>query len=211
MARGRWCAPRDPKCSISNCVSGNRLVVYYFALIVEPRLILSLRPLTHFTSGLTVHLIGKGRSLLHRRKMASYSLHPFFKTTPSAQLGPLERQVLQAVWARGTATVREVLEDRTIWQTYPTIMTTMDRLFKKGLLARVPDGRAFRYSARYTPQELERTATENGIRQLLDSEYALLHLSYLVEAVSAQDGKLLDELQSLVEHQRAQLKKGEQE
>jgi predicted transcriptional regulator len=111
---------------------------------------------------------------------------------------------------RGTATVREVREDRTIWQTYPTIMTTMDRLFKKGLLARVPDGRAFRYSARYTPQELERAATENGIRQLLDSEYALLHLSYLVEAASAQDGKLLDELQSLVEHQRAQLKKGEQ-
>jgi predicted transcriptional regulator len=144
--------------------------------------------------------------------MASYSLHPFFKSTPAAQLGPLERQVLEAVWARGSATVREIREDdRTIWQTYPTIMTTMDRLFKKGLLNRVPDGRAFRYSARYTPQELERAATENGIRQLLDSEYALLHLSYLVEAVSAQDGKLLDELQSLVEHQRAQFKKGEQE
>jgi predicted transcriptional regulator len=98
-----------------------------------------------------------------------------------------------------------------IWQTYPTIMTTMDRLFKKRLLDRVPDGRAFRYSARYTPEELERLAAVNGIRQLLESEYASLHLSYLVEAVSAQDEKLLDELQSLVERQRAQLKKGEQE
>jgi predicted transcriptional regulator len=129
----------------------------------------------------------------------------------SAQLGPLERKVLQAVWSRGTATVREVREDGTIWQTYPTIMTTMDRLFKKGLLDRVSDGRAFRYSARYTAEELERLAAVNGMRQLLESEHASLHLSYLVEAVSAQDKHLLDELQSLVERQRAQLKKGELE
>jgi predicted transcriptional regulator len=140
----------------------------------------------------------------------------FFDTTPSAQLGPLERQVLQAVWARGTATVREVREDGRIWQTYPTIMTTMDRLFKKGIFDRVPDGRAFRYSARYSPEELERVAALNGMRQLLGSEYASLHLSYLVEAVGAQDEKLLDELQALVERQREQLqreqpKKGEPE
>jgi predicted transcriptional regulator len=138
------------------------------------------------------------------------SLRSFFEI-PSAQLGPLERQILHAVWARGTATVREVREDANLWQTYPTIMTTMDRLFKKGLFDRVPDGRAFRYSARCSPDELERVAAVNGIRQLLGSEYASLHLSYLVEAVSTQDGKLLDELQSLVEHQRAQLKKEEEQ
>lgn len=119
--------------------------------------------------------------------------------------------MLHAVWVRGTATVREIREDATIWQTYPTIMTTLDRLFKKGLLDRVADGRAFRYSARYGPEELERVAAVNGIKQLLGSEYASLHLSYLVEAVSTQDGKLLDELQTLVERQRAQLKKGGQE
>ena len=138
------------------------------------------------------------------------SLHPFFETTRSTQLGPLERQVLQAVWARGTATVREVREDGKLWQTYPTIMTTMDRLFKKGILDRVPDGRAFRYSSRYPPEELERVVAVNGLRQLLESKYASLHLSYLVEVVGMQDAKLLDELQSLVERQRAQLKNEEQ-
>jgi len=142
--------------------------------------------------------------------MDSDSPHPLFETTRSGQLGPLERQVLQAVWARGTATVREVREDAKLWQTYPTIMTTMDRLFKKGLLDRVPDGRAFRYSARYRPEELERVAAVNGLRRLLESEYASVHLSYLVEAVGMQDAKLLDELQSLVERQRAQLRNGEQ-
>jgi predicted transcriptional regulator len=124
-------------------------------------------------------------------------------------LGPLEKQVLQAVWNRGSATVREVLADGGLWQTYPTIMTTMDRLFKKGLLDRIPDGRAFRYSAKYSPVELERVTVVNNMRQMLNSEYASLHLSYLVEAVGERDGKLLDELQALVERQRAELKKGD--
>ncbi|MGP8141379.1 MAG: BlaI/MecI/CopY family transcriptional regulator [Terriglobales bacterium] len=139
------------------------------------------------------------------------SLHSSFENTPAAGLGPLERQVHHAVWARGSATVREVLLDSAFWQSYSTIMTTMDRLFRKGLLGRVLEGKAFRYSARHSPEELERVAAVQGIRQLLGSEYASLHLSYLVEAVSTQDGKLLDELQSLVERQRAQLRKGGQE
>lgn len=137
--------------------------------------------------------------------------HSLSETTP-ARLGPLERQVHHAVWKRGTATVREVLEDGTIWQTYNTIMTTMDRLFRKGLLDRALEGKAFRYSARHSPEELERVTAVNGIRHLLASEYASLHLSYFVEAVGTQDEKLLDELQALVERQRAELllKKGEQ-
>jgi len=133
---------------------------------------------------------------------------PVAESGPSP-LGPLEKQVLQAVWNRGSATVREVLADGGLWQTYPTIMTTMDRLFKKGLLDRIPDGRAFRYSAKYSPVELERVTVVNNMRQMLNSEYASLHLSYLVEAVGERDGKLLDELQALVERQRAELKKGD--
>jgi len=111
------------------------------------------------------------------------------------------------VWALGTATVREVVRDGKLWQTYTTIMTTMHRLFKKGLFNRVPEGRAFRYCPRYGPEELERIAAEESIRQLLSSQNASLHLSYLVEEVSAQDARLLDELHSLVERQRAALRK----
>jgi BlaI family penicillinase repressor len=131
-----------------------------------------------------------------------------FSGTAFSDLGPLEKQVLTAVWARGTATVRELREDGNLWQTYPTIMTTMDRLFKKGLLDRVPDGKAFRYSAKYSQIELESLTAVNNLRQLLRSENASLHLSCLVEAVGEQDGKLLDELQALVERHRKELKKG---
>jgi BlaI family penicillinase repressor len=135
-----------------------------------------------------------------------------FENLLAAPLGPLEQQVHQAVWALGSATVREVIQDRKIWQTYSTILTTMDRLFRKGLLERVQEGKAFRYSARCSPEELERMAAVKGIRHLLRSEHASLHLSYFVEAVGEQNEKLLDELQGLVERQRAELreKKGEQ-
>jgi predicted transcriptional regulator len=141
-------------------------------------------------------------------------MHPSpFEGTGTAHLGPLERQIHTAVWMRGSATVREVLEDGTIWQTYSTIMTTMDRLFRKGLLGRVLEGKAFRYSALHSPEEVERAAAMSGMRQLLESDRASLHLSYFVEVVGAHDEKLLEELQGLVERQREELrlKKGGQE
>jgi hypothetical protein len=64
-------------------------------------------------------------------------------------------------------------------------MTTVDRLYKKGLLNRVEEGRAFRYTPRHTPEELQRVTALESIRQLLGSGGAsALPLSYLVEALS---------------------------
>jgi predicted transcriptional regulator len=134
------------------------------------------------------------------------------RTNPSmAPLGPLERQIHRAVRERGTATVREVLQGKDIWQRYNTVLTTMDRLFHKGLLGRVQEGKAFRYWVRCSLEEFDREATVTGLRQLLRSDQASLHLSYFVEAVGEEDEKLLDELQALAERQRAELlhKKGE--
>jgi predicted transcriptional regulator len=131
----------------------------------------------------------------------------FFGNGSLPQLGPLERQLLEEVWSRGSATVRELIDDGKITQAYTTVMTTLDRLYKKQLLDRVAEGRAFRYSARQTPDELRRVAAVDGIRQLLGSgNPSTLPLSYLVEALSAHDAQLLDELQVLVEKKRRELK-----
>jgi len=70
------------------------------------------------------------------------------------QLGPLEQRLLQDMWGRGNATVRELLQDGDYKIAYTTVMTTLDRLFKKSLLDRVPEGRAFRYTPRYTQGRL---------------------------------------------------------
>jgi predicted transcriptional regulator len=125
----------------------------------------------------------------------------------STQLGPLEQQLLSALWMRGSATVREMLDAGEIKLAYTTVMTTLDRLYKKELLNRVAEGRAFRYSPRYTQEELEKAAVGETIRQLLGSSGAAsLPLSYLVEAVSEHDARLLDDLQRLLDQKRRELR-----
>ena len=117
---------------------------------------------------------------------------------------------MQEVWSRGSATVRELLAEGTMHQAYTTVMTTLDRLYKKGLLDRVAEGRAFRYTARHTAEELRRDVALEGIRQLLGSaDTSSLPLSYLVEALSERDAQLLDELQVLIERKRRELGNGE--
>jgi predicted transcriptional regulator len=64
---------------------------------------------------------------------------PFFGSASGTQLGPLEQRLLQEMWSRGSATVRELLEDGKTKQAYTTVMTTLDRLYKKRFLDRVAE------------------------------------------------------------------------
>lgn len=138
------------------------------------------------------------------------SLSFLFPSFAKVELGPLEERLLHALWDCGSATVRELIEDCDIHLAYTTVMTTMDRLYKKNLLNRVVEGRAFRYSPRQTQDELEKEAASKAIRQLLASHAASsLPLSYLVEAVGEHDAKLLKELQELVERKRRELQRKE--
>src|ERR1700674_566314 len=86
---------------------------------------------------------------------------------PNTQLGPLEQQLLSALWMRGSATVRELLDAGEIKLAESRVMTVLDRLYKKQLLNRPAEGRAFRYSPRYTREELAKAVVRKPIRQLL--------------------------------------------
>ncbi len=130
-------------------------------------------------------------------------LHPWFS---SPRLGPLEMRMLEGLWGRGSATVRELLDAGFHNLAYTTLMTTLDRLFKKGLLTRTEEGRAFRYTPRFTREELHQEAASHALRQFLDASSASsLPLSFLVEIVSERDVKLLDDLGKLVERKRREL------
>jgi len=121
-------------------------------------------------------------------------------------LGPLEQRLLSALWRRGSATVRELIEYDDIPRAYNTVMTTLNRLYNKQLLDRVVEVRAFRYTPRYTQPELKREMASEAIRHLLDvSTSASVPLSYLVEAISKHDVRLLDDLQRLVGEKLQQL------
>lgn len=103
-------------------------------------------------------------------------------------LGALEREVMQLAWSRPEVRVRDGCDRLGSSVAYTTVMTTMDRLFKKGLLLRRKVGRAFVYRAAATQQELENAM-----------------LSSLVDAVSERDRALLGELERLVREKRRTL------
>src|SRR5260370_34887541 len=90
----------------------------------------------------------------------------------SRQLGPLEERMLDGLWARGSATVRELLEKDSPDLAYTTVMTTLDRLFKKGLLTRSEEGRAFRYAPRFRGEGLHRESAGHAFCQLLGARSA---------------------------------------
>jgi len=90
------------------------------------------------------------------------------------------------------------------------VMTTLDRLHKKGVLDRVPDGRAFRYRPRQTEEEFSRAALGRDIQELLGSAAEpTAPISFLVDTVTEHDRALLDELQRAVERKRRELRKRE--
>jgi predicted transcriptional regulator len=90
---------------------------------------------------------------------------------------------------------------------YTTIMTTLDRLYRKGLLLRDKTGRAFAYAPRYSRAELLSELISGQVADVLGAagEGTVL-LSTLVRAVSRADAALLDELETLVQAERIRLR-----
>jgi len=124
------------------------------------------------------------------------------------QLGPLEDELMRALWTRCDATVRALVDDSAVDGAYTTIMTTLDRLYKKGLLERSPEGRAFRYRPKQSEAELQQGVVAAGLRDLLSaSNSKQAPLSFLVETITEHDAELLDELQQAVDKKRRQLRK----
>ena len=124
----------------------------------------------------------------------------------SSHFGPLEIAVLEALWkSRREATVRD-LEEFFPGVAYTTLMTTLDRLYKKGVLTRRKAGRAFRYAPVADREGLERGLALEALDAILgsfESRTAIRPiLSSFVEAVSRRDELFLDELERLVRARR---------
>jgi predicted transcriptional regulator len=119
-------------------------------------------------------------------------------------LGALEREVMAVVWDRDDVNVKDVAARLSSKVAYTTVMTTMDRLFKKGLLTRRKVGRAFVYRAAATKDELEGAVATELVQSLFDrpGSESLPLLSSLVDAVSDRDRTLLDDLERLIQEKR---------
>ncbi len=104
-------------------------------------------------------------------------------------LGPLEAAVMGRLWKRGTATVRDVVEDlgRTRALAYTTVMTIMTRLHAKGLLERVRDGKTYVYRPACSREEHRERLSRDLVRGLVDEfgELALAHFAAELDGVDA--------------------------
>ena len=108
--------------------------------------------------------------------------------------GPLEVQVLEALWERALpSSVHDILA-YIPGCAYTTVMTTMDRLFQKGVLSRDKRGRRFYYDTIRTRDEQIASIAESWFATMLpsDSKLAGPVLSRFVDAVSKHDDHLLD-------------------
>jgi len=144
----------------------------------------------------------------HLMKTPRFLLRGFRRPSEVASLalGKLERQVLDEAWGRGEVSVRDIyltFEERIA---YTTLMTTLDRLYKKRLLERRKDGRAFLYSPAVTREEFEHGIREDVIDGLLAATDAVQPvLACIVDAVSERDRELLDELERLVNEKKREI------
>lgn len=111
---------------------------------------------------------------------------------------------MEWLWARGdAASVRDVRAAVGANLAYTTLMTTLDRLHKKGFLSRQRDGRAFVYAARQSRGEFDGGVLSGLLeRALAGGTCAAPVLSSLVDSVDEHDPALLDELEELVRRKR---------
>lgn len=127
---------------------------------------------------------------------------------PVEQLGALESELMVRLWDRGEVSVRDLHAELGSRLAYTTIMTTLDRLYKKGLLDRRLTGRAFFYRPRIDKEIYNRQLTQHllGIAvQESGSREAVL--SSFVDYVSESDRKLLDELDELIKAKKRSLRR----
>jgi predicted transcriptional regulator len=126
----------------------------------------------------------------------------------AAIFGPLEIRVLEALWARGSAAAVKDLQPQFPGVAYTTLMTTLDRLFRKGTLSRFKEGRAFFYQPTATHDELMSQLAESALSTLLPGDTSAMRpiLSMFVDTVGQRDHALLDELEALIRSRREELK-----
>lgn len=127
----------------------------------------------------------------------------------SAIFGELERRSLDALWNLGEAAVAQVRRALGPSLAYTTVMTTLDRLHRKGVLARRLVGRAYVYSPLQSREEAERAVAARLLDRALGERAADARpiLSCIVDAVGERDRALLDELERLVRAKRRQTAK----
>jgi predicted transcriptional regulator len=121
----------------------------------------------------------------------------------SRVLGELEQRLMEILWEEAPLSVRDVIARLgPAALAYTTIMTTLDRLYKKGLLTREKEGLAFAYRPAMDRGEYQRRVVEAAVAPLLEQGAGPV-LAAFVEVAAGADEANLSHLERLIaEHRR---------
>ena len=119
-------------------------------------------------------------------------------------LGELETAVMEVLWRAPGQTVNQVEEQlrQRRGSAHTTVLTTLDRLHRKGYLLREKQGKAFVYTPRYTREEFERIMTLEVLGAII-GQSAETALSTFVDLIS-NDPVALDKLEAKIREKRRQ-------
>jgi len=122
-------------------------------------------------------------------------------------MGHLELTVMETLWERGGGSVHEVVRWLNRPLAYNTVMTTLDRLYKKGLLKRCKQNRAYLYAPRLSRLEWQQKQAQDLVSGFLSGSQPAgeLLVSCLVDAVGQHDAALLDDLEERIRIKRRDL------
>ena len=112
-------------------------------------------------------------------------------------LGELEQAIMEVLWKRQQASVREVVSalPRTPPLAYTTVATIMGRLVEKGLLARSRVGKVDLYRPAYDSAEFSRRAASATVQQLV-REYGDVALAQFAAALERADPERIARLRA---------------
>lgn len=92
-----------------------------------------------------------------------------------------EHRIMEVIWAKGSATVAEVVEALDGKDAYTTILTLMRILRDKGYLSSRPDGRAFVFCPKVNRETAARKAVQQLLAKFFGGSPSELVLSFLRE------------------------------
>ena len=89
---------------------------------------------------------------------------------------PAELEVLQVIWEQGPSTVRQVMNalNQERPRAYTSVMSLMNVMVEKGLLATKPKGRAFVYSARVSQAGTQSEIVKDLLNRVFDGSASAL-------------------------------------
>ena len=102
---------------------------------------------------------------------------------PSPTLTESERAILEVLWDKGEASVREVADELSKQKSlaYTTVLTMLNTLSKKGFVTHRPEGRAFIYRAAITRDLARKQALDHLLQQFFDGSPNVLAQHLLSE------------------------------